>query len=411
MVGRGSRRSHTSVGGGGAEPLVKEAAAREDRVPGAVASDREDGSRRIRPIEVGSAGASPHHFDKVSPRRGFLLSPYSPATERMAWGQARLLRKYNPDIPVLIYAQDYVPTLPWKELAEVQTARGCHSGKDDLRWLNKLEAICDAPFGETIFFDCDMMSTGPVSGWFEALATDDVSFWHHLRTRENSPDGVTSNLLNPHRFCPHYGVAGVPTMLGGGHYYVRKSLRSQAILDRVAAIMVEAMENPRALYWDFAGSGNIVGDEPAASMAVVEMGIQLPPPCRLGTMPVGASCRPGKHGGRRTLTTVQCATPASGPAVRCRPRWCISRERGRVIRYTMPGWRSAWPAGPESHGSPHSALRAGHSATGSWTRRGCCAGSSHPSRRRRAFSRMAVQPAVGPRPRMWRKMQEPAPGR
>ncbi len=210
----------------------------------------------------------------------------------MAWGQAKLLRKYNPDTPVLIYAQDYVPTLPWRGAAEVITTRGCRNGKNDLRWLNKLEAICDAPFTETIFFDCDMVSTGPVSGWFDALGTDDVSFWQHLRTRENSPDAVTSNLLNPHRFCPHYKVEGVPTMLGGGHYFVRKSRRSQAILDRVAAIIVEAMENPRALYWNFAGGGNIVGDEPAASMVVVEMAIQLPPPCTLETMPVGCFMPP-----------------------------------------------------------------------------------------------------------------------
>lgn len=65
---------------------------------------------------------------------------------------------------MLIYAQDYVPTLPWKGVAEVITTRGCHSGKDDLRWLNKLEAMCDAPFEEMIFFDSDMLSTGPVAG-------------------------------------------------------------------------------------------------------------------------------------------------------------------------------------------------------------------------------------------------------
>ena len=243
-----------------------------------------------RPIEAGSGLR--RHGNRSAARRGFLLSPYSPATERMAWGQVRLLRKYNPEIPVLVYCQDYVPTMAWRGVAEVQTARGCHSGKDDLRWLNKLEAVCDSPFEETIFFDADMISTGPVSGWFDLLGTDDVSFWQYARKREDSPDAMSANLMNPHRFCPYYGVEAVPVMLGGGHYFVRKSGRAQAILDRIASIMVEAMEDPRALYWEFAGKGNLVGDEPAASMAVVEMGIRLPPPLELSELRVGCFMPP-----------------------------------------------------------------------------------------------------------------------
>lgn len=42
--------------------------------------------------------AAPHGREqRCRDGRGFLLSPYSPVTERMAFGQARLLRKYNPD--------------------------------------------------------------------------------------------------------------------------------------------------------------------------------------------------------------------------------------------------------------------------------------------------------------------------
>ena len=196
----------------------------------------------------------------------------------MAWGQVRMLRRYNPGIPIVIYAQDYLPLLPWKGVAEVVTTRGCHIGKDDLRWLNKLEALVDSPFAETLFFDCDMVSTGPVAEWFDALGTDDVTFWHHLRTRENTPDTMASNHLNPHAFCPHYGVSGVPATLGGGHYFVRKSGRSRQIMDRIACLMVEAMQDQSALYWTFAGAGNLAGDEPAASMAMVEMKVKLPPP-------------------------------------------------------------------------------------------------------------------------------------
>ncbi len=56
--------------------------------------------------------------------RGILLSPYSVPSERMAWGQVWLLRRHDPDVPVLIYAQDYLPVLPWGGIAEVVQARG-----------------------------------------------------------------------------------------------------------------------------------------------------------------------------------------------------------------------------------------------------------------------------------------------
>ena len=103
--------------------------------------------------------------------------------------------------------------------------------RDCRGWRNKLEAVCDSPFEETIFFDADMISTGPASGWFDLLGTDDVSFWQYARKREDSPDAMSANLMNPHRFCPYYGVEAVPVMLGGGHYFVRKSGRARAILD------------------------------------------------------------------------------------------------------------------------------------------------------------------------------------
>jgi len=102
--------------------------------------------------------------------------------------------------------------------------------------------------------------------WWQELATDDLTFWNvRRRPADVARETMVTNQLNPHPFCQHYGVEAVPIMLGGGHYYFRNTPRGQAILQRIADIMVEAVENPEALYWKFAGKGNIVGDEPAAS--------------------------------------------------------------------------------------------------------------------------------------------------
>ena len=53
------------------------------------------------------------------------------------------------------------------------------------------------------------------------------------------------------------------------------------------------------LYWELAGEGNLVGDEPAASMAFVEYGVRLPEPVDVANPPVGVFM-PGWQSWRET---------------------------------------------------------------------------------------------------------------
>ncbi len=184
-----------------------------------------------------------------------------------------------------------------RQLAALGAARiapTVSQGHPHLRWLNKLDAISRSTSDQTLFLDTDMLVMRDIGHWFEGLATDDLTFWNFRRRPDDVPEGsMIPNQLNPHPFCRHYGVEAVPIMLGGGHYFFRNTERGHAILQRIADIMLEASENPDALYWKFAGKENFVGDEPAASMAVVEMGVKLPEPSSMApNPPVGCFMAP-----------------------------------------------------------------------------------------------------------------------
>jgi hypothetical protein len=92
--------------------------------------------------------------------------------------------------------------------------------------------------------------------------------------------------------CPYYGVKAVSGAGGGGHYFVRKSERARRLINRAAAIMVEAHEDTDCLYWKLAGKGNIIGDEPAACMAMTEMGVKWPEAGPPSECPVGVFMAP-----------------------------------------------------------------------------------------------------------------------
>lgn len=222
--------------------------------------------------------------------RSILLAPYSLDSEKMAlaffacerarWdaftGERRIV--WMTHVPVHEWRAD------WCRFVEpVPNSEG------GLRWLNKLEALVRCASQETIFFDCDMVVLGDISGWFEQLGTDDFTFFtRYLRPEEVRPEQMLHNVLNPRAFCEHYGVERMPAIAGGGHYFFRNTERGRSVLRRIAEIMIEAASNPNALYWKLAGEGNLIGDEPAASMAVVELGIQLPPPTTVASSPAVA---------------------------------------------------------------------------------------------------------------------------
>lgn len=127
--------------------------------------------------------------------------------------------------------------------------RSRHTGKDGLQWMNKLEALAESPTEEALFLDCGRLALRDVRWWFgpEGLGTDDFTFWNFLRLRDHARlDQMEVNLLNPHAFAAHYGAEAVPTILGGGHFLYRRTPRGEAILQRVADIIIEAAENPRA---------------------------------------------------------------------------------------------------------------------------------------------------------------------
>ena len=280
---------------------------------------------------------------------------YSQITECMAWALAESGRRAGLAAEIVVEFQDECPADRWRNCGNLthKVSRSIHAGGGDLRWLNKLAAISESPHAETVFLDSDMLVMRDMSHWWQELATDDLTFWNvRRRPADVSRETMVTNQLNPHPFCEHYGVEAVPVMLGGGHYYFRNTARGQAILQRIADIMVEAAENPDALYWKFAGKGNIVGDEPAASMAVVEFGVILPEPSPMAPAHRSAFLWPRGSGGWRWIWPgARPGIGATGRRPRSRRTWCISPITANTIRLTPPGWRSVgrgqFRAGPE----------------------------------------------------------------
>lgn len=219
--------------------------------------------------------------------RKIKFAVFSRASEEMAVALAEGIERRGGESSTEVLAQAYaVISRPLAALGASRIAPTVSQGHPHLRWLNKLDAISRSAAGVTLFLDTDMLVMRDIGGWFEGLATDDLTFWNLRRRPGDVAEGTTiPNQLNPHPFCRHYGVEAVPIMLGGGHYFFRNTPRGQAILQRIADIMLEASENPEALYWKFAGRDNFVGDEPAASMAVVEMGVKLPEPSPMAPNP------------------------------------------------------------------------------------------------------------------------------
>lgn len=229
--------------------------------------------------------------------RGLLLSPFSAESERMAYALVKSLRRYNADLPVLVLAQDYVCGLRWRGLAQVRSIRAAEPHRSPAQWLNKIHALRASPFTETIWLDCDIVFLDDPSDWFERLGSDDFTFFNYLCRAEDTPDTTSLNVVNPHRMKERYGVECLRCIDGAGHYFLRKSERGTAILNRITALMTEALElREQSLYWQLAGAGNVdASDEVAASIVGVEMNIQFPPPSVAAEKPIFAFLPPHQH--------------------------------------------------------------------------------------------------------------------
>ena len=283
-VGRGCARADTSVDGGGAE------------FPGRADGQGVDESLGV----LNSARAQPRPtslFKPAAPGRRFLVSPYSPASERLAYALVCSLRRYNPDIPVCVLGQDYVCTLPWRGLATVKTVRAPAAHGSDDQWFNKLGALLQSPTHETIFLDCDMVLLADPAGWFEALGTDDFTCFNRMLSPAIMPKETEINVVNVHRMREEFGVESVPVIDGGGHFYYRKTERGRRLVEATAAIMSGALQDGAgALYHRMAGPGNCAAsDEIAFSIAAVQEGIVMPREWPAATKPISVFLPPHQH--------------------------------------------------------------------------------------------------------------------
>lgn len=214
----------------------------------------------------------------VTRERGLLLAPFSEESERMAYAMVKSLRRYQPWLPVRVQGQGYLCGLDWRGLAEVRCTRRVEAAGSPRQWMNKLTALLDSPFEETIFLDCDLVFTADPAGWFDRLGTDDFSFFHDWMDSRTLPDVLRENWVNPHRMAEEFGVVATPVIAGSGHFFLRKTARGRRLMDRILELLEEALEEGgQGLYCRMAGEGNIAAsDELAASIVAVEQKIRLP---------------------------------------------------------------------------------------------------------------------------------------
>jgi Glycosyltransferase family 25 (LPS biosynthesis protein) len=221
--------------------------------------------------------------------RGLLLAPFSAASEEMAYALVKSLRRHQPTLPVRVQGQGYLCGLDWRGLAEARCTRSVQPAGSPRQWMNKLTALLNSPFEETIFLDCDLVFAADPAGWFERLGTDDFTFFHDLLDSRTLPDVLRENFVNPHRIAEEFGVAATPVIAGSGHFFLRKTPRGHGLVERVLELLEETMEEGSgSLYRRMAGEGNIAAsDELAASIVAVEKQIRLPKPVEGVRQPIG----------------------------------------------------------------------------------------------------------------------------
>lgn len=211
---------------------------------------------------------------------GIILTCHDGRSEGQAYALAMSIKARNPTMPLLVVFIGYLSVLDWHGLGEVRVTRAAGGHGTDERWFNKLAALSESPFDETVYLDSDMVMLSDVGRWFGMLRTDDLTFWNVRLDPDSIPDRMEYNVVNPHRMKEHFGISRSPVIDGGGHYYFRRTARGEKLLQRIADIMEDALERGAdSLYGRMTGAGNIpASDEPAASIMVVEEEVRLPEP-------------------------------------------------------------------------------------------------------------------------------------
>jgi len=197
-------------------------------------------------------------------------------------------------MPVVVFGLDYVLGLDWRGIAEVRSLRAAGAHHSDERWFNKLGALLESPYEETLYLDSDMVVLSDVVAWMDYLRTDDFTFFNVLLNPEEMADETIVNVVNPHRMRECYGLQATAVIESGGHFFLRKTARGMRLVERTAEIMQEALENgPKSLYGQMAGLGNIAAsDELAACIVAAEERIALPPPVEGTYRPIGIYMTP-----------------------------------------------------------------------------------------------------------------------
>jgi hypothetical protein len=233
-------------------------------------------------------------------RQGVLLTAYNGESEAMAYALARGIRKWNRDLAIAVLGLNYVCGLNWGRLAVVRTVRAVGAHRTEEKWFNKLGALSQTPFEETLYLDSDMVVMCDLHEWMNYLRTDDLTFFNVLLDAATIPDQTIVNVVNPHRMRERYALTATAVIDAGGHFLFRNTPRGRRLLERIVEVMQEALEKgPESLYARLAGPGNIAAsDEIAASIVAVEEDIALPPAI-IGTQrPIGIYMTPAQSDGR-----------------------------------------------------------------------------------------------------------------
>jgi hypothetical protein len=228
---------------------------------------------------------------------GLLVTAFGIDSERMALALVNSVRRWNEDVGITVLGLDYLCGLDWRGMASTRAVRAAGTRGSDERWFNKLAALLESPFDETLYLDSDLVVLEDIRSWFSYLRTDDFTFFNVRLDPKVVPDRMLYNVVNPHRMKEIYGVPSSPVIESGGHFFFRRTKRGEQLIHRIASIMEQALDTgANSIYRMIAGADNIpASDEIAASMMVVEERVSLPHPISGTHRPIGIFMPPYQH--------------------------------------------------------------------------------------------------------------------